>query len=171
MAFEQAWTINRIGTWKLFRVEWLSCFALSITQTLAYVIMVFDYGHPALPPISPARWVGVGMVVAGMAMRVAAVRTLGHWYQARPTVLEGQRLVTTGLYGVLRHPGYTGAVIGLSGLALAFRAWVGLVAVALLVVPGFLVRIAREERVLLHAFGEEYREYSRRTWRLIPYVY
>jgi protein-S-isoprenylcysteine O-methyltransferase Ste14 len=171
MIFEQAWTIGRLGTWKLFRVEWLSCFALSLTQTLAYAIMLFDYGHPSLPPVSPLRWVGVGLVAGGMAMRVVAVRTLGRWYQARPTVLEGQRLVKSGLYGVLRHPGYTGAIIGLSGLALAFRAWVGLAAVALLVVPGFLIRIAREEQVLLSAFGDEYRQYRQHTWRLIPYVY
>jgi protein-S-isoprenylcysteine O-methyltransferase Ste14 len=78
--------------------------------------------------------------------------------------------VTTGVYGVIRHPSYLGLIISTVGWALAFRSGLGLLLAASLVLP-LLARIRAEERLLRGQFGDEYDAYRRRTWRLIPGVY
>jgi protein-S-isoprenylcysteine O-methyltransferase Ste14 len=79
-------------------------------------------------------------------------------------------LVTTGAYGVIRHPSYLGLLINSLGWALAFRSAVGVLLMALLI-PPLLARIRSEETLLHTHFGGEYDAYCSRTWRLIPGLY
>ena len=83
---------------------------------------------------------------------------------------RGQRLVTTGVYGFVRHPMYLGAVAMFRGAPLLTGSRLGLAvgaAVALLLV----VRIVGEERLLAREL-EGYAEYRRRVrWRLLPPVW
>ena len=78
--------------------------------------------------------------------------------------------MTSGLYGVIRHPSYLGLLINALGWALAFRSGVG-VLLAALMVPPLVGRMNSEEALLGSQFGAEYDAYRLRTWRLIPGVY
>jgi protein-S-isoprenylcysteine O-methyltransferase Ste14 len=78
--------------------------------------------------------------------------------------------VTNGIYGVIRHPSYLGALLSTLGWGLAFRSGVGVLLAALLV-PPLLVRISAEERLLRSQFGAEYEAFCARTSRLIPGIY
>ena len=82
----------------------------------------------------------------------------------------GQRLVTSGVYGVIRHPSYLGLLISSLGWGLAFRSGIGVLLAALLV-PPLLARITAEEKLLQSQFGVEYDAYRARTSRLIPGIY
>lgn len=68
----------------------------------------------------------------------------------------------------MRHPSYTGALVGLSGIGLAQGDWVSLAVMFVGPLIAFLVRIPVEEHALLQALGEDYATYSRRTARLVP---
>jgi protein-S-isoprenylcysteine O-methyltransferase len=57
------------------------------------------------------------------------------------------------------------------GAGLATANWAAALAVPLLMVVAYCYRIAAEEAMLLGAFGDRYKEYMARTWRLLPYVY
>jgi hypothetical protein len=81
----------------------------------------------------------------------------------------GHTLVTSGIYGVIRHPSYLGLLVNSLGWALAFRSGVGVLLAALLI-PPLVARIRAEERLLRSQFGE-YEVYRSRTSRLIPGVY
>jgi protein-S-isoprenylcysteine O-methyltransferase Ste14 len=85
-------------------------------------------------------------------------------------IQPGHALVTTGVYGVIRHPSYLGLLINSLGWALAFRSGVGVLLTALLI-PPLLARIRAEETLLHSQFGGEYDAYRSRTWRLIPGLY
>lgn len=85
-------------------------------------------------------------------------------------IQPGHRLVTNGVYGVIRHPSYLGLLIGSLGWALAFRSGAGLLLTAL-TIPPLLARIDAEERFLRMQFGDEYDAYRARTSRLIPGLY
>jgi protein-S-isoprenylcysteine O-methyltransferase Ste14 len=85
-------------------------------------------------------------------------------------IQPGHTLVTTGVYGVIRHPSYLGLLVSSLGWALAFRSWLGVLLVALLI-PPLIARIRAEERLLRSQFGAEYDAYCCRTSRLIPGVY
>lgn len=113
------------------------------------------------------RWFGVVLFAAGGALRLWPVFVLGHRFSGLVAIQPGHRLVTTGIYGVIRHPSYLGLLILMLGWGLAFRAGVGLLLTALLI-PPLLARIRSEERLLRSEFGAEYDAYCRRASRLVP---
>lgn len=116
------------------------------------------------------RWLGVALFVAGGALRLWPVFALGPRFSGLVAIQPGHKLVTTGVYRVIRNPSYLGLLVNALGWALAFRSAVG-VLLALLYVPPLLVRIRAEETLLHSYFGEEYDAYRARTSRLIPGVY
>jgi protein-S-isoprenylcysteine O-methyltransferase Ste14 len=116
------------------------------------------------------RWLGVALFAAGGALRLWPVFVLGRRFSGLVAIQPGHALVTTGVYGVIRHPSYLGLLINSLGWALAFRSGVGVLLTALLI-PPLLARIRAEETLLRSQFGGEYDAYRSRTWRLIPGLY
>jgi protein-S-isoprenylcysteine O-methyltransferase Ste14 len=116
------------------------------------------------------RWVGVAIYTVGGALRLLPVFVLGRRFSGLVAIQPGHRLVTHGVYGVIRHPSYLGLLTIMVGWSLAFRAGVGLV-IAALTLPVVIARIRAEERLLGEAFGAEYDGYRARTWRVVPFLY
>ena len=116
------------------------------------------------------RWLGVLLYTAGGVLRLAPVFVLGRRFSGLVAIQPEHRLVTRGIYGIIRHPSYLGLFVLMLGWGLAFRSGVGVV-IAVLSVVVLLARIQAEERLLSETFGAEYDAYRARTWRLIPYVF
>ena len=116
------------------------------------------------------RWVGFFLYSGGGVLRLAPVFVLGRRFSGLVAIQPEHRLVTSGLYGVIRHPSYLGLLVLVLGWGLAFRSGVGVV-IALLMLAVVLARIQAEERLLGETFGAEYDAYRGRTWRLVPCVY
>jgi protein-S-isoprenylcysteine O-methyltransferase Ste14 len=116
------------------------------------------------------RWLGVVLFAAGGALRIWPVFVLGRRFSGLVAIQPRHTLVTTGLYGVIRHPSYLGLLVNSLGWALAFRSGVGVLLTALLI-PPLVARLHAEERLLRSHFGGEYEVYCKRTSRLIPGVY
>jgi len=116
------------------------------------------------------RWVGVFLYLIGGVLRLAPVFVLGRRFSGLVAIQPEHRLVTTGLYGLIRHPSYLGLFVLTLGWGLAFRSGVGVI-IAVLMLIILLARIRAEERLLSETFGPEYETYRSRTWRLVPYVY
>jgi protein-S-isoprenylcysteine O-methyltransferase Ste14 len=116
------------------------------------------------------RWLGVVLFAAGGALRLWPVVVLGNRFSGLVAIQPGHTLVTSGVYGVIRHPSYLGLLVNTLGWVLAFRSGVGLVITAL-IIPPLLARIRAEERLLRAQFGAECDAYRARTSRLIPGLY
>jgi protein-S-isoprenylcysteine O-methyltransferase Ste14 len=116
------------------------------------------------------RWLGVLLYTTGGVLRLAPVFVLGRRFSGLVAIQPEHRLVSSGLYGIIRHPSYIGLFVLLLGWGLAFRSGVGVV-IALLSLAVLLGRIQAEERLLSETFGAEYDAYRARTWRLIPHIY
>jgi protein-S-isoprenylcysteine O-methyltransferase len=132
---------------------------------LAYLLPSADMD--AAPAI---RRLGVALFAAGLAIRWYAIVHLGRFFTVNVAIAANHRLVDTGPYRIVRHPSYTGALMAFLGLALCLANWASLAAL----VPIFLVfrwRVHVEETALIDALGEPYRNYMKRTKRLIPGVY
>jgi protein-S-isoprenylcysteine O-methyltransferase Ste14 len=116
------------------------------------------------------RWTGVALYIIGGALRLWPVFVLGNRFSGLVAIQAGHTLVTSGIYGVIRHPSYLGLLINVIGWALAFRSGVGLLlsAAILAILVG---RIRAEERLLHSQFGTEYDAYRAHTSRLIPGIY
>jgi len=116
------------------------------------------------------RWLGVVLFAAGGALRIWPVFVLGHRFSGLVAIQPGHTLVTSGVYGVIRHPSYLGLLVNALGWGLAFRAGFSVLLTALMI-PPLLARIRAEERLLATHFGDEYSAYCARTSRLIPGLY
>jgi protein-S-isoprenylcysteine O-methyltransferase Ste14 len=109
------------------------------------------------------------LVVAGLTLSQFVV--IQNSYAAATITIESdQKLVTTGLYGLVRHPLYTGAVVMMIGTPLALDSYWGLLVVAV-AVPLLVVRIFDEEKMLTEELAG-YREYcAEQPYRLMPHVW
>ena len=116
------------------------------------------------------RWLGVALFVAGGMLRIWPVFALGPQFSGLVAIQPGHKLVTTGIYSIVRNPSYLGLLINAFGWALAFRSAIG-VLLSLLYIPPLVARIRSEERLLRSHFGKEYETYCARTSRLVPGLY
>jgi len=119
----------------------------------------------------PASVSLIGDVLVAIGLGLANLVIVQNSYAAATVTVEaGQQLVSTGLYGLVRHPMYTGNVVLMLGIPLALGSYWGL----LLFIPGFVVlvlRIRDEEDLLTHELSG-YRDYTQRVhYRLLPYVW
>jgi len=115
--------------------------------------------------------VGILLMLAGLALRWYAIRTLGLSFTRDLAVRAGQRVVDTGLYRAIRHPAYSGTLLTCLGIGLAMTNGASLIAMMACAVAGHLYRVHLEEGLLCEQLGEPYREYMRRTRRFIPFVW
>ncbi len=113
------------------------------------------------------RWVGFGIGLAGLGFWTWAQTALGSAWSAQLQLRQDHHLVTGGPYAYMRHPLYVGMFFWAAGLALVTANWV-FVALAALVVAGFVGRVPREERMMIERFGDEYRAYMQKTGRFLP---
>ena len=107
--------------------------------------------------------VGIGIFMGGAGLVVWARRSLRRSYSPHLAVRPGQVLVETGPYRHVRHPAYGGLLLMALGVAVGYSSAIGLAAIPLLLIPGLVFRIRREERLLTARFGEVYAAYARRT--------
>jgi protein-S-isoprenylcysteine O-methyltransferase Ste14 len=123
-----------------------------------------------LIPIPPwLRWLGFVLGLASLAWWTWAQVALGAHWSAQLQLREGHRLVVTGPYARVRHPLYT-AMLGITtAFALVTAHW-GFVVFGILSITMLLLRVPREERMMLDEFGPEYAAYMKRTGRFVPRV-
>jgi protein-S-isoprenylcysteine O-methyltransferase Ste14 len=119
----------------------------------------------------PIFFVGIGLMFAGMALRLYSVSLLGRYFTFEVAVHTDQPVIEVGPYRYIRHPSYAGALITITGLGLALGNWAGLIALLGCMAIAYAYRIPIEEAALLAALGEPYEKYIRRTYRLIPFIF
>jgi len=119
---------------------------------------------------SADRSTGIALMLAAIAFRFYAMSVLGKFFTYQVAIHPGQTVVDTGPYRYLRHPSYTGALITLAGLGLALGNWASLLALLGCMGAAYYYRISVEESALVAALGEPYKQYMRRTWRLVPFL-
>ena len=139
--------------------------------SLAAMVVVSALDHRfGWSPVPPAICL-VGDVLVAVGLGVVALVLIQNSYAASTVQVEaGQTVVSTGLYGLVRHPMYTGNVIMMVGVPLALGSYWGLV----FVVPGLIVLASRirDEEKLLQDELSGYREYTQTVrYRLVPLMW
>jgi protein-S-isoprenylcysteine O-methyltransferase Ste14 len=118
-----------------------------------------------------AFWIGLALIVIGIIIRAVAIATLWRYFTVDVSIREGHQLVDRGLYGLIRHPAYTGSLLSFLGLGFAFGNWLSVAIIAATTIAGFSYRISVEETALIEHFGDRYRDYMECSKRLIPGIY
>ncbi|HOD15766.1 MAG TPA: isoprenylcysteine carboxylmethyltransferase family protein [Spirochaetota bacterium] len=141
---------------------------------LCSVFFLFADVRWGLVPFSVPLWVSVAALALtglGVALRAAAFAGLGRYFTYDVRLGKGQKLVTSGVYSVIRHPAYLAICLlgSLPGLAAGSAA--GFALMTLFTVPQTLYRLSLEENMLAARFGAEFGRYREKTWRLVPFLY
>ncbi len=119
----------------------------------------------------PLFWIGLALMVAGIAFRWWAIKVLAKFFTVDVAVHSDHKLVQDGPYRRLRHPSYTGSLATFLGMGLALGNWLSLPFLLLPVIAAFGYRIRVEEQTLREAFPVEYPAYAARTRRLLPFIW
>ncbi|MGV0742805.1 methyltransferase family protein [Mycolicibacterium sp. XJ870] len=140
-------------------------------SSLAAMVLVSALDHRFGWSSVPTAICLAGDVLVAVGLGVTSLVVIQNSFAASTVQVEsGQKLVSTGLYGLVRHPMYTGNVITIVGFPLALGSYWGLVCV----VPGLIVLILRirDEEKLLAEELDGYREYAQKArYRLVPLMW
>lgn len=124
----------------------------------------------ALGDVEASRYLGLVTFSFGFVLMTWAQVSLGRQFSIQVTLQESHRLITGGLYRNLRNPRYLGIVLFNFGFSLVFLSGLALLLSAAITAV-LLWRIHDEEALMQKEFGEEWAEYTKRSWRLLPYVW
>lgn len=142
--------------------------------SLAIVIVAPYSDHRSIAVLSDdaqiIRYPGLVLFSIGLILTTWAEAKLGKLFSMEVTIQADHKLVTDGLYQYLRHPRYLGILLFSIGISLVFRSWLTLLLVLAMTLV-LLWRIHDEEALMHEEFGPAWESYSRRSWRLIPFVY
>ncbi|KVH94677.1 protein-S-isoprenylcysteine O-methyltransferase B-like isoform X2 [Cynara cardunculus var. scolymus] len=155
----------------------LKSLLISQQYVLAMIFSVLEYLLELyfFPELKENWWIsnlGLLMVVVGEIIRKLAIITAGraftHLIQRHHD--ERHKLITHGVYSIVRHPGYTGFLIWSVGTQIMLCNPVATFAFTLVVWNFFHRRIPYEEYFLRQFFGSEYDEFAKQVPSGIPFV-
>lgn len=150
----------------LMAISYTGLFFIPVTYVFTGQPRFADYGFSALAALA-----GTAILVAAMALLHRTHRDLGRAWSITLEIREGHALVTQGIYSRLRHPMYTAFWLWALSQAFLLPNWIagpaGLVGFGTL----FFARIGEEERMMEERFGDAYRDYVKRTDRILPGIY
>jgi len=123
-----------------------------------------------LPATAAAAYTGLALTIAGVAFTIWARFYLGSNWSGRPTIKQNHTLVRSGPYAVVRHPIYTGILVGLLGTAIAQGNLAALIGTVLILIA-LKLKSLLEEQFMTEQFGAEYVRYKEQVKGLIPFVW
>ena len=127
----------------------------------------YRYQWHTLPTILP--YIASIIFLIGYAMYAEVMRE-NAWLSRTIEVQENQSVVSTGLYGIVRHPMYTATILMYLAMPLVLGSLIAF-GIMLLYIPIIIRRINDEEQ-LLNAELKGYAEYCTQVrWRLMPFIY
>src|SRR5467141_3114004 len=152
--------------------------SLNLIVTLWWIGIAFVFLCSLLLPQAAISWkriplffVGICLMLLGTALRWYSAAVLGKYFTFDVAIQSGQILIEVGPYRHIRHPSYSGALLSLLGFGLALGNWAGLAVALSCMGFAYAYRIRIEEAALASALGDTYKEYRKRTWRLVPFVF
>ena len=154
------------------RADWFFLIPATLIFVLALLVTVWDFVRVQgmIYRFDIANTIGLALFSIGVSIRIAARRTLGKYFSSGLKASQKHELIKHGIYKHIRHPAYLGSHLLSIGIPLIFSSLYGLF-LMLGLIPCFQYRIKVEESMLLEKFGDEYREYMKKTKKLIPFVY
>lgn len=112
-------------------------------------------------------YAGFILALAGMTIAIWARISLGQYWSDKIVLKVDHQLIRSGPYARMRHPIYSGVLLGVAGTALIVDEWRGALAFALLL-TNYSVKARREDKLLAEAFGRDFADHKKRAGFLLP---
>jgi protein-S-isoprenylcysteine O-methyltransferase Ste14 len=152
---------ERILLGLLWGVMFILPLIYSVTDWLAFA----DYSLPAW-----MGWFGVVLMACALYVFSRAHRDLKSNWSPSLEIFEGHTLVTSGIYGYIRHPMYASQWIWVIAQILLLQNWLAGPVDLIFFIPFFILRVKAEEKMMLDTFGNQYREYMNKTGAVLPRI-
>jgi protein-S-isoprenylcysteine O-methyltransferase Ste14 len=162
----ERFSLKEEGPWIAIPLRFMGLAAFTYVVTYMVAPGVLEWSLIDIP--TPLRWIGaIGALGFVPPLLTWAQRSLGRNVTTTVVTREHHELVTDGPYRFVRHPLYTVGVLLYVSLALIIGSWfIG--AVLVVAVGVLMLRLPKEEAMLVERFGDAYREYMRTTPRFLP---
>jgi len=89
----------------------------------------------------PYRFVGSGLILAGLALRLVSILTLGRLFTVNVAIHSDHPVVERGPYRFVRHPSYSGLLLAFIGLGVSFQSWLSILVLLVPIVPAVANRV------------------------------
>ena len=144
-----------------------------LPMAAGYTLMFSDAAHRGwlgmrfIPRLIETEIAGLFVTAAGLGIAIWARLCLGANWSAQVSIRADHELIRTGPYRWIRHPIYTGMLIGLAGTALVLGENRGIVSFAI-AAASFYFKARKEEKFLAQEFGSRFQEHTQRTGMFLP---
>ncbi len=134
---------------------------------LVYVFSSWlDFANYPLPDW--IGWTGVALFAFAIWILYQSHANLGKNWSPVLGIQKEHTLVTSGIYKYIRHPMYAAHILWAVAQALMLHNWIAGYSFLVVMIPHYLLRVGREEAMMIEQFGSQYEEYMKRTGRIIP---
>ncbi len=136
-------------------------FTVPILQHISFLVPIVNFSIPLLHIV-----LGIVFLVPGAWLGIAGVK------ETTLKVAETHRtdkIITTGVYSLIRHPQYLGGLLSHIGISFLLSAWFSLLVTPLMIILVYLISW-KEEKELIIEFDKEYEDYKKKVPMLIPRI-
>jgi protein-S-isoprenylcysteine O-methyltransferase Ste14 len=154
----------------LYRVFRLLLLVVTFTLLFGKWTAVGLLGRPFLRETQSIACLGFALALLGVAIAMWARISLGQYWSDKVVLKVDHQLIRSGPYARMRHPIYSGVLLGVAGSALVINEWRGVLAFVLLL-TNYAIKANREDKILAGAFAEDFNEHKRRAGFLLPRLY
>jgi protein-S-isoprenylcysteine O-methyltransferase Ste14 len=157
----------RSGEFKWYRPLRLVVLAATFALLFWDATGVGPLGKRFLPTTLDFGLIGFALALGGMTIALWARFALGQFWSDRVIVQADHQLIRTGPYAHMRHPVYSGVLLGVLGTALLLGECRGLLAF-LLLLTNYAIKAKREEQILADRFRDQFQEHLTHAGFLLP---
>ncbi len=143
-----------------------------ITIPLSLTIGFFTANHQEWNTLNNSiALFGLTVFMIGIVIRWISIIQLNKEFTVNVAIIKNHNLKTDGIYKNLRHPSYLGLLLIGFGLSISMNSILSVMVVTIPFLLALSYRIKTEENILIKQFGETYKNYMAKTYRIIPKIY
>jgi len=143
---------------------------LSTLALIAAILGVFKIGTlEYLPSYESVRIIGLLFYLVFSWIQVFTVKGLGESYSQEILIQKNHKLVTTGIFRIVRHPQYLSQILMDLGAGVALLSYIVL-PIAIIEIPFLIMRALMEERLLAKYFKDDFTAYKKKSGFIIPFI-
>ena len=143
-------------------------FAMFLLPLIYSATTWLDFANYSLPVW--AGWLGVILILLALLVFWRSHADLGLNWSPSLEIRTEHKLITNGIFGYIRHPMYTSQWIWVIAQPLLLQNWIAGFLNLLVFIAFYTLRVRAEEKMMLDTFGDEYREYMKKTGAVLPKI-
>ena len=154
------------------KAEWPFYIVMGIGMVLPLVYVFsskYDFANYNLPNF--VSWAGVVVFVIAIWLLHKSHVDLKRQWTFAPAIRKNHKLITTGIFKYIRHPMYAAHILWAIAQAMILPNWIVGYSFLIPFLPFYFFRVFKEEKMMIKEFGKGYKDYMKKTGRLIPKLF